>query len=215
MVAAMADHKGKHETNGVTAHEGAADRDASELVDIPAPPEAVRDLVRSCELYVRTKYDVALDGSEDTLSLLDQYIRDARDAAGERPEALDLVAASVGAYLGEVMRARFGASWRAEGEHSAWRLCFHHVWLTTNPIGMAREALNAEEAPGWHGHLEVEPSEREALHERLEAIPAVDEEEYYLPSTRFDVLAIAVDWLRARMEAEGQGDVTFALDDYT
>ena len=41
-----------------------------------------------------------------------------------------------------------------------------------------------------------------------------DEEEYYLPSTRFDVVGIVFEHLRARMARTGTSDVTFSADDY-
>ena len=50
--------------------------------------------------FVASKYKVALDGTPDTLSLVDQYIREARLAYAQRPESIDLVAPAVGAYLG-------------------------------------------------------------------------------------------------------------------
>ena len=178
------------------------------------PPAAVAELVAACARFVASKYQVALDGTPDTLSLVDLYVRDAREAVKERPETLELVARAVGVYLGEVFRHAFGAEWRTGGAHDAWRLCFRHVYLAFNPIGMAREALTLADAEGWHAHLELDPAEREAIAERLAAMPEVDEEEYYLPSTRFDVISGVVETLRARAEASGTGEVTFSAEDY-
>jgi hypothetical protein len=179
----------------------------------PAPPQ-VAELVAACMRFVATKYKVALDGTPDTLSLVDQYIREARTAYEARPESIDLVAPAVGAYLGEVMRQEFAAEWFAEGSHEAWRLYFHNVYLSFNPVGMAREAITLQEEEGWNAHLVLDPAEREAIEERLAVMPDVDEEEYYLPTTRYDVIAVVVETLRARAEAAGTGDVTFDRDDY-
>jgi hypothetical protein len=179
----------------------------------PPPPE-VAELSAACVRFVTTKYKVPLDFTPDTLSLVDQYVRDARGELMVKPEAADLVAASVGAYLGEVLRRAFGATWFCQGEHAAWRLDFKYVFLTFNPIGMAREALMLGEAEGWHAHLETDPGETEFLEERLKTLGEIDEEEFYAPTTRFDVVEIAVDTLRAKMEADGNGDVTFGEDDY-
>ncbi len=185
---------------------------------LPPPPGPVAELVAACMRFVASKYKVALDGTPDTLSLLDQYVRDARDAVRERPESVDLVAPAVGAYLGEVMRQQFGAEWSLPselgGDHDAWRLCFTHVYLAFNPLGMARESLLMTEAEGWNAHLTLDPGEAEEIQQRLAAMPEVDEEEYYLPSMRFDVINAVVDALRARAEASGTGDVHFAADDY-
>jgi hypothetical protein len=195
------------------AHEEAAP-EAEPAAPLPPPPHAVAELVAACSRFVASKYKVALDGTPETLSLVDQYVRDARDAMKERPEAVELVAPAVGAYLGEVMRQEFGAEWFAEGAHEAWRLYFANVYLAFNPLGMAREALTMQEEPGWHAHLELDPAERDVIDERLAIVPQVEEEEYYLPSTRLEVVTIVVETLRARAEASGNADVRFTREDY-
>lgn len=211
------------DTNGRAVHEHEHDDDVAgdpsgglglALPDLEPPPAAVAELVAACSRFVASKYKVALDGTQDTLSLVDQYVRDARDAVKERPESLELVAPAVGAYLGEVFRQTFGAAWLAEGSHDTWRLCFRHVFLAFNPLGMAREALTLTEEAGWNAHLELDPVEREAVEERLAAMPEVAEDEYYLPTTRFDVISSVIELLRARAESSGTGDVTFEPDDY-
>jgi hypothetical protein len=187
--------------------------------DPPAPPPGpVAELIAACNRFVASKYKVALDGTPLTLSLLDQYVRDAREAVTARPESIDLVAPAVGAYLGEVMRQTFGATWSLPNDfgtdHDAWRLCFTQVYLAFNPIGIAREALTMTEAEGWNAHLTLDPGEAEEIRDRLAAMPEVDEDEYYLPSTRFDVINVVVDTLRARAEESGTADVEFAPEDY-
>ena len=155
-----------------------------------------------------------LDFSPETLSLLDHWLGDARAEAKQRPEVTDVVQSAAGAYLGEVIRRQFGAEWFSEGESSGWRLFMTTVYCAFNPIGMAREALLLEPAEGWHAHLELDPGERDAVEARLEALPATPEEEYYLPTTRFDVLWIVVDALRAGLRSRGLGDVRFGPEDY-
>ncbi len=181
---------------------------------LPAPPPQVAELVAACMRFVASKYKVALDGTPDTLSLVDQYIREARTAYEARPESIDLVAPAVGAYLGEVMRQEFGAEWFADGSHESWRLYFHHVFLAFNPVGMAREAITMKEEEGWNAHLTLDPAEREAIEERLAVMPDVDEDEYYLPTTKFDVITVVIETLLARAEAAGNADVTFTREDY-
>lgn len=183
-------------------------------VPLPPPPQPVAELVAACARFVSTKYKIALDGTPDTLSLVDQYVRDARAAVAERPESIDLVAPAIGAYLGEVMRQTFGGEWFAEGGHDAWRLYFTHVYLAFNPLGMAREALSMTEEEGFAAHLVLDPGERELVESRLQAMPEVDPEEYYLPSTRFDVVHGVFDTLRAYAEQNGTGDIRFTREDY-
>jgi len=210
-----------HGANGANGANGAGFHHESEEADpepdqdpLPPLPPAVAELCAACIRFVASKYKVALDGTSDTLSLVDQYIREAREAYKARPESIDLVAPAVGAYLGEVMRQEFGGEWFADGSHEAWRLYFHNVYLAFNPIGMAREAITMEEAAGWHAHLLLDPAERAAIEERLAVMPHVDEDEYYLPTTKFDVITVVVETLIARAEANGTGDVRFTREDY-
>lgn len=220
----MGDENGKRNgaANGAGSYEPHEPEEAAPekpAEPLGPPPGPVAELIAACNRFVASKYKVALDGTPLTLSLLDQYVRDAREAVRERPESIDLVAPAVGAYLGEVMRQTFGATWSLPAEeinadHDAWRLCFKHVYLAFNPIGVARESLTMSEAEGWSSHLTLDPGEAEEIRERLAAMPEVDEEEYYLPSTRFDVINVVVDTLRARAEESGTGDIEFAPEDY-
>jgi hypothetical protein len=182
--------------------------------DEVSSPLKVRELAASCARFVHTKYGVPLDGTSDTLSLLDQYVKDARAEIAARPEALEVLAASIGAYLGEVVRRAYGATWFVGGDYDGWRLDMTRVYLTFNPIGMAYEALTLSPAEGWHAHLEVDDAYKEEIARRLEALPEVSEEEYALPSTRFDVIALTIEAVRARMVEDGTGDVTFGPEDY-
>lgn len=200
------------EANGKGGHFTESDENVA--VPWEPAPEHVAELAASCARFVLAKYRVPLDGTSDTLSLLDQYVRDARAEITVKPEALDLLAASIGSYLGEVIRRAYGGVWFAEGDHDAWRVDMTRVFLTFNPIGMAREALTGREEDGWHAHLEMDDAEKEEVLRRLAALSEVDEDEYFLPSTRFDVVALAVEALRAKMVADGHGDVTFTSQDY-
>jgi hypothetical protein len=205
-------------TNGAGSYDLHDAAEAEEAVrppePLPPPPPAVAELCAACMRFVASKYKVSLDGTPDTLSLLDQYVRDAREAVRERPESVELVAPACGAYLGEVMRQAFRAEWSAEGDYASWRLYFSNVFLSFNPLGMGLEAVTMTEAEGWGAHLTLDPGERDEIEERLAAMPQVDEEEYYLPSTRLDVVTAVVETLRARAEASGMAEVTFTRDDY-
>src|SRR5690242_15308381 len=56
---------------------------------LPPPPPAIAELCAAAIRFVASKYKVSLDGTPETLSLLDQYVRDARTAVQERPESID------------------------------------------------------------------------------------------------------------------------------
>jgi hypothetical protein len=199
--------------DGPSKANGAAAQ-ARGVVPPEPPPDAVAELTAACERFVSARYQIRLDRTKDTLSVLDQYVRDARAEIALKPETLSLISAAVGAYFGEVVRSEFAARWFAEGDHDAWRLDLVNVYLTFNPIGMAREALILTDEEGWHAHLELDEAEREGVEFRLSRLPEVDDEEFYLPTTRFEVLEITVDCLREQMQARGLGDVTFGPDDY-
>jgi hypothetical protein len=195
--------------------EAGTEADDEEVGPQPPPPAQVAELAAACVRFVATRYNAALDFAPETLSFVDHWLREARADLSERPEAADLVQAAAGAYLGEVIRRVFGGHWVAEGDHPDWRLELERVYCAFNPIGMAREALLLDTADGWHAHFELDPGEAEAIERRLAALPPAPDEEYYAPSTRFDVVSILFEALRASMRANGLGDVRFTPEDYS
>ena len=145
-------------------------------------PDHVAELAASCARFVLSKYKVPLDGTSDTLSLVDQYVRDARADLNVKPEALELLTATIGAYLGEVVRRAYGGTWYAIGDYDGWRLDMTRVFLTFNPLGMAREAARGladpfcddahlSEVTGEQGEDAVRLTEVDGLeHDRLGTI---------------------------------------------
>ncbi|HTB78481.1 MAG TPA: DUF6278 family protein [Polyangiaceae bacterium] len=180
----------------------------------PPAPANVAELAAACVRFVATRYGAALDFAPETLSFVDHWLREARAEIAERPEAADVVQAAAGAYLGEVIRRTFGGFWVAEGDHADWRLELERVYCAFNPIGMAREALLLDTADGWHAHFELDPGEAEAIERRLAALPEAEDDEFYAPSTRFDVVSILFEALRTGMRARGLSDVRFTPEDY-
>lgn len=214
----------RKETDDVAGAAAHADDDAAEAAPTPEPgpdpdatadaPPKVAELAAACVRFVAQRYGVMLDFSPDTLSLVDQWVRDARKELKQRPELEALVTSAAGAYLGEVVRREFGGRWFCDGDEDGWRLYLSTVYCAFNPVGMVREALLLHEAEGWHAHFELDPGEREGIEARLAALPEVEDDEYYAPSTRFDVVNIVVDALREDMRARGLADVRFTPEDY-
>jgi hypothetical protein len=165
---------------------------------VTAPPVVIAELSASCVRFVFAKYKVPLDFTPDTLGVVDHYVKEARAELEARPEGRALIEASIGAYFGEVVRGAFESTWQAEGEYPEWRLSMSEVFLTFNPLGMAREALLGDDAAGWHAHIEMHEAERGEVERRLAALPEVADDEYYVLTTRFDVIELAVEALRAR-----------------
>jgi hypothetical protein len=177
-------------------------------------PANVAELANGCTRFVEARYGAALDYTSDTLSLLDQWVRDARRENEAKPEVARIVEMAGGAYLGEVIRHAFGAHWRTIGEACDWRLLLSNAYCAFNPIAMVREAIHLAPADGWHAHMDLDPADREAIEARLAALPEVDDDEYYAPSTRFDVIELVVDALRTTQQARGHADVRFDPEDY-
>jgi hypothetical protein len=219
----------RKETDDVSGAAAAAhlDDDADDAVPTPDPepepdPDAIADapprvaeLAAACVRFVSQRYGIMPDFTPETLSLVDQWVRDARNELKERPELEALVTSAAGGYLGEVIRRAFGGRWFCDGDEDGWRLYLSSVYCAFNPIGMVREALLLGEAEGWHAHFELDPGEREAIEARLAALPEVPDDEYYAPSTRFDVVNIVVDALREGMRGRGLSDVRFSPEDYS
>jgi Family of unknown function (DUF6278) len=206
---------------GIAAPGEAVEEGADELETSAPDPDAVADppaevaeLAAACVRFTTARYGVMPDFTPDTLSLVDQWLRDARREIEERPETVQVVQAAAGAYLGEVVRRAFGARWVTGEDHAGWLLCMSTVYCAFNPIGMAREALMLDAAEGWHAHFELDPGEKDLIEARLAALPEVADEDFYSPSTRFDVVNIVVDALREHMRSSGLGDVRFTPQDY-
>jgi hypothetical protein len=182
-----------------------------------APPEPVADLVVACLEYVRRSTQFELDFSPDTLPVLDHYLSTVRDTLVDRPELGPLVAHAAGAYFGEVVRARIPGFWRLPTANvHDWQLCSQVAFLWFNPIGVGFDALHGtNEHDGPRSHLRCHPSDREFLERRLETLPPLPDDQYNLLTTRFEVLEVANEALRARLDEQGYEGVEMSEDDYT
>jgi hypothetical protein len=183
----------------------------------------VRELAEACVRFVERAIGVRLDYEPETLSILDHYVEQSRKAAAERPEAAAptvtaLVAHTAGAYLGEVVRRRYPSWWRIEGDDPAdWRIELEPVYLSFSPVQLVADALlrDRDQEPGER--LELEDVDRDAVAARLAELPEVPEDEFFAPSTRLEVIDIAVEAIRARRMGEGEGDpgdAALGPDDY-
>lgn len=193
----------------------------------PAPP-AIAELAAACVKFVQAAVGVKLDYEAETLPILDHYLEEGRAAAKARPEAAALVAHAAGAYFGEVVRRRYASWWRMEGSDPAfYRIELEAVFLSFSPVQLIADALLREDEAAVKDEEESEPTEepierievgeedRVAVEERLAELPAVSEREFYAPSTRLEVIDIAVEAIRARRMSDGeQGDAGLGPEDY-
>lgn len=193
--------------------------------ETPAPDE-IAALALRCVTHVQNRTGVVLDFQSETLSVLDYFIQDMlkEEGGGVVPEAGDhrraemmhLFAPTIGAYFGEVVRRMFPCRWRMDSDNPMkWIIEFDYVPLRFSPVGAAAEAVVALDGRDLGCSLSTPPDETEALIERLEAAPPVPEEEFFNLTTRLEVLQIAVDWLRARIDDQCPGRLKlYSKDDY-
>jgi len=166
--------------------------------------------------FVHSSLGLELDFSHETLPLLDHYMVGARAELEARPEALPLVAQSLGAYFGQVLAVEFSGFWRAsQPDAHTWMLCMQPVFLAVNPVGVAYDVLTrGGRHDGPSPALRVAREDEAFVADRLRALPEENEEDYYGFSTRFDGIAAVVEALRGQMIDGGQEDVTFESADY-
>ncbi len=184
--------------------------------ELDPPPEPIQELVLSCLQYVRAAVGVPLDFTPETLPLLDHYARKVQATVSERPEVVPLVARSLGAYFGEVVRAGLGGFWLLPSTNvHDYQVCLRSAFVSLNPVGVAYDALFlGENHDGPSSRFRLSPEERPMVEQRLSTLPEVPEDEFYSFSTRYEALQIAAEALRSHMEATGYSEQTFDESDY-
>ncbi|MGF1464649.1 MAG: hypothetical protein ACFCGT_00820 [Sandaracinaceae bacterium] len=176
--------------------------------------EPVASWADACVDLVQASVGVELDGTPDTLPLLDHYLIGLREEGEGGEPSAGLVAAvgpAAGAYFGRVVLAhlpggrwiRPGAADDAPDDPSAWalerwRIHWPDVGLALNPFGAALEALFGEDVADWGAHLDVPETDREALAKALDAVGPVREQDAHRLAVRYEALALAVAFLRDR-----------------
>lgn len=184
--------------------------------DLALPPEPIVELAEAAREYVVRAVGTELDYTPETLPLLDHYLRQARDNVRERPELLELVTRSVGAYFGEVVRRALPCFWRVPSQDARdWQVCFEEVYLAFNPTAFAWDALfESTDHDGPASELVLDREDSEALEKRLADLPPVSEDEFWLLSTRFEVVEMAADQARLGLANAGVENVSYGPADY-
>ena len=178
--------------------------------------EPLVDLAAACVDYVTRATGVVPDFTPETLPLVDHYLSTAREQLSERPELAALVSRAVGAYFGEMLRIHLAGFWRIPGPNvHDWSVCGSAAFMRINPVGVAYDALySSADHDGPRSVLWVAPEDRELVMARLDQLPELPEDQYFLLSTRLEVLEIAHDTLRAQMIERGFEEETFGPSDY-
>ncbi len=172
------------------------------IISAPAPAH-IEEYAQNCVRFVLQALGVTLDFSAETLPVLDHYLKGAKKDITGRPEALPLLAAAAGAYIGEVIRRRHPAMWLAPVEDfESWRLDLSGTSVTVYPVAMARDAIAGEVDTSSGASIDLDEEDRQLVSARLEDLPYVSEEDFLAPSTRVEVVDITVDCIRAYQAAK-------------
>lgn len=181
-------------------------------------PEEIERLAEGCVRFVAQAVGAPLDGTQDTLPILDHYLRQAGQGAAKR-EVEALVVVSAGAYFGEVLRMSLpGARWSPVGGAAADDPCGHriemdHVFLAVDPFGLVRALLDDSLDPDASGVV-VRREERTLISDSLARLGPVDEEDYRRLSVRFEVIEQCVAVLEGAAEARGEQEQRFSRAAY-
>ncbi len=175
-------------------------------------PEQITELAAACVSYVHKSLGLALDYTQDTLPILDHYVRSAQGAPGE---VMELMAAPTGAYFGEVVRRHLeGVRWHVAKDHIGMRLEMEPCFLWFNPIGVAREVIGRVPAPEWNAHLQMLDADRPLVESALEHAGAVDENDYFSFSVRYEVVELVASVLVARSVTQAKHGRVFGPELY-
>lgn len=179
-------------------------------------PEPIADLVRACLDYVKRSLGTDLDFTPETLPLLDHYLSEAREALESKPELAEITAHAAGAYFGEVLRRQMQGFWRMPSASlHDYQICSSIAFVSINPFGVAYDALyGGTEHGGPRSNLKLAPEDHGFIAARLETVPEVPEDQFYLLSTRIEVIEITVEALRAKLEQEGYSEMEYTPEDY-
>jgi hypothetical protein len=161
--------------------------------ELPDAPPSIADAAKACVQFVQDSLQLALDFTPDTLPFLDHYVRTHAGVGQAGEEVRDLLTPALGAYFGEVVRhALPGVRWHVPGydaqDYAGYRLEFETIFLHFNPLGIAREALEQADVPGFGASFQVLDEARGELERALEQAGEVSVEDYYTFSVRYETL---------------------------
>lgn len=183
--------------------------------ELSPPPAEVLDLANACIAYVERTTGMRLDYTMETLPILDHYVRERRVEVVGKPELVQMTAAAVGAYIGEVIRRKVPLAWFAPpGEYRRWRIELEHSFLSVNPIGIAVEAILLQPAEGFGAHFRMRPDDERRASGALEVLPQVNEDDFYAPSSRVEVLEIILDAIVGGFPDDENKPRHYGPDDY-
>lgn len=167
-------------------------------------PAEVVEYADQAVQYVRRALELTLEYDSETLPLLDHYLR---SVPGENAAAAHLVAATAGAYFGEVVKRRLGGEWDLPSrDPGSWRLVLP-TGLWFSPAAMALAVIvGSDEENGslgdeitdpeadavtgsdWDASLNAPGPLRPLVAQVLENMADVSHDDYYSLCGRLDTI---------------------------
>lgn len=158
-------------------------------------PAVLLEQSRTAALFIERAIGFKVDGTVDTLPLVDHYLQQVREDARDRPELTELVSVAVAAYVIEVVLNRFvDATFEGETDQPlSWSVQFPAQALSFHPVAMVAEVVLAS---GQEGAMFRVPTEKQHLLEAaLEAEGEVDDDFYFSLTGRLEVLETCLEAL--------------------
>jgi hypothetical protein len=202
-----------------------APRTAQQLVD---------ELVGMYREQVRRALSVDLDDTPTSLAFVDHHLSTAEEEG--RTPILSLLAASAGAYYGELVRKQIGGTWIGDGKDPRrLRMLMKHQFIYFSPIDQALEAIAGESldledarlADAEHFDtafrlrpLPDPPEDADEDHDavwltaRLSELSEVPEDQFVTLTCRFETLTLMHEFLATKHASEGREPVELGVEDY-
>ena len=163
-------------------------------ISLEQAPSAVLEHADQAVAYVQHALGIAMEYDSDTLPILDHYLR---SVPQRRTEMVRLVAATAGAYFGEVVRRHLGGQWDlSAGDPIAWRLVLP-TGLSFSPAGVVAEAIAQEDSDDLPSAFDAPLKLRPHLELALARMGEVTIEVFYSLCGRLDTLEHLEDVLLA------------------
>ncbi len=162
--------------------------------DLTGVPASIIEFSTQAVAYVERSVGVPPTFDSETLPLVDHYLKSAKN---DQAETVALVAATCGAYFGEVVRRALGGSWNEEGNVPSLVL---PGGLTIVPMQIAQaviieEGVDSEQTSG--SFLSAPAAMRPHLEETLSRMGEISQSEYYSLAGQYDILEHLQDVLLA------------------
>lgn len=172
-------------------------------------------LAESCVDFVHRSLTLPLDYTQDTLPILDHYLRSAGKDVRE-VALLSPIVAAAGAYFGTMICSLFPDARFVSGgdDYAKYRVEFGHIFLHFNPVGIAQEVIHGAEAEGFLAHFSTLDEHRKIIEQTLTQGLELKDQDYYSFSVRYEMLEQVIAVLVAIEEQRGGERRSFGPEVY-